>query len=53
MNSYDLARHFADSWGLAFMVILFVSFIAWTFRRSARAHHDDAAAIIFRDDENE
>lgn len=51
--SYDAFRHFADSWGLAFMVLLFVSFIAWTFRRSAREHHEDAASIIFRDEDHD
>jgi len=24
--TYDALRHFADSWGLAFMVVLFLSF---------------------------
>lgn len=53
MNSYDVMRHFADSWGLAFMLVLFIAFIGWTFRRSAKAHHEDAASIIFRDEDND
>lgn len=50
--SYETMRHFADSWGLAFMALLFVAFVGWTFRRSAKPLHDDAARMIFRDEDN-
>lgn len=50
--SYDGFRHFADSWGLVFMGLLFVSFVGWTFRKGASAHHRNAAAIIFKDEDH-
>lgn len=50
--SYDTFRHLADSWGLAFMTLLFVTFIGWTFRPGAKRHLDDAAQMIFKDDDN-
>lgn len=50
--SYDALRHFADSWGLLAMTLLFLGLIAWPFRKGARHHHDDAATMIFRDDDN-
>ena len=51
MNYHDL-RHFADSWGLLFMTLTFIGFGVWTFRRSARDLHDDAAHMIFKDDDH-
>ena len=50
--SYDQFRHFADSWGLVFMGLIFVSFIGWTFRKGASAHHEAAAHIIFKDEDH-
>jgi cytochrome c oxidase cbb3-type subunit 4 len=51
MNYQDL-RHFADSWGLMFMTLMFVGLAVWTFRPKARPLHDDAANMIFREDDN-
>lgn len=51
MNYNDL-RHFADSWGLVGMGILFFVLVGWAFRKGASRHHEDAANMIFRDDEN-
>lgn len=48
--NYETLRHFADSWALVAMGALFTLFTGWTFRRGAKAHHHDAAAMIFRDD---
>lgn len=50
--NYEALRHFADSWGLLMMTLLFVSFTGWTFRKGASTHHDRAARMIFKDDEN-
>ena len=49
-STYDALRHFADSWGLLAMAIVFVVLAAWPFRPGARRHHRDAAHIIFKDD---
>jgi cytochrome c oxidase cbb3-type subunit 4 len=50
---YQALRHFADSWGLLFMVLAFVAALGWVFRPSARAGHEDARMIPFRDEERE
>ncbi len=47
MSSYDTWRHFADSWGLVAMGVLFIAFVGWTFRRGADADHARAAMAIF------
>lgn len=51
MNYNDL-RHFADSWGLLAMTILFLCLVAWPFRKGARRHNEEAAMMIFKDDEH-
>lgn len=50
--TYDEIRHFADSWGLIVMVAMFLLFIAWPFRKGAAHHHDEAANMIFKEDDN-
>lgn len=50
--TYQALRTFADSWGLVAMGLMFVGFCLWTFRAKARPLHDDAANMIFREDDN-
>lgn len=50
MSDYDAIRHFADSYGLAAMLVVFISFALWAFRPGARGHYDQAAAVIFAED---
>jgi cytochrome c oxidase cbb3-type subunit IV len=50
--NYDSLRHFADSWGLVMMAALYVIFVGWTFRKGASDHNDQAANMIFKDDEH-
>jgi cytochrome c oxidase cbb3-type subunit 4 len=50
VTDYDAIRHFADSYGLAAMVVIFLSFALWLFRPGARRHYDDAATMIFAED---
>lgn len=50
--SYDALRHLADSWGLVLMAVLFLVLVGWTFRKGASRHHEQAATMIFKDDEN-
>jgi cytochrome c oxidase cbb3-type subunit 4 len=47
MSRYEVLRHFADSWALVGMCLLFLGLVGWTFRPSARRHHEDAARLIF------
>lgn len=49
-STYDALRHLADSWGLLAMLMVFVGFAAWPFRRGARDANRDAAHLIFKDD---
>lgn len=49
--TYDAARHFADSWGLLFMCLAFLTMIGWALRPNGRKHYDQAAHSIFEEDE--
>lgn len=49
MNYNDL-RHFADSWGLLTMALVFVVCCAWAFLPRNRQRNDDAAHSIFKED---
>ncbi len=51
--NYEALRHFADSWGLLFMALLWLTFALWAFRPSAKSLHDDAANMIFDEDKND
>lgn len=52
LSTYETLRHFADSWGLAAMLVVFVVLIAWPLRPGARADNDQAANMIFREDQD-
>ncbi len=49
-STYEAMRHFADSWGLALMVLTFLALSAWPFRPSARKNNEAAANMIFAED---
>ncbi|MFM5885229.1 MAG: cbb3-type cytochrome c oxidase subunit 3 [Novosphingobium sp.] len=51
-STYDALRHFADSWGLAAMMVVFVVLVAWPFRPGAKCINDQAANMIFRGDDD-
>ncbi|MFD1787542.1 cbb3-type cytochrome oxidase subunit 3 [Sphingomonas floccifaciens] len=44
--SYNHLRHLADSYGLLFMGIVFLTLVGWTFRSRAHEHHARAANMI-------
>ena len=46
---YETLRHFADSYGLAVMVVLYLALAAWPFRPGAAKHNQSAANSIFKD----
>lgn len=52
-STYDALRHLADSWGLLAMLVVFVGLGAWPFRPGAKGANDEAANMIFKDDEHE
>ncbi len=47
--SYESLRHFADSYGLIIMTVIWLGFIGWAFRPGARQRSRDAATSIFGD----
>lgn len=51
--SYEAFRHFADSWGLVFMGLVWAGLVLWALRPAARKHHDDAARMIFDGSEDD
>ena len=51
--TYDALRHFADSYGLIFLGLLFVGLIGWTFRKGAHRDHTRAANMIFERDDRD
>ncbi len=48
---YTALRHFADSWGLLLMVLVFCGVVAWVFRPGARKAQNEAARQIFRNED--
>ncbi|TNE34034.1 MAG: cbb3-type cytochrome c oxidase subunit 3 [Alphaproteobacteria bacterium] len=47
MSAYENLRHFADSYGLAIMMVTFLILCAWPFRPGAAKHNNAAANSIF------
>ena len=50
--SYEGLRHFADSYGLLVMAVIWLGFIGWAFRPGARRRSHDAATSIFEDSDH-
>ena len=49
MSLYDTLRHFADSYGLAAMMFVFLVLCLWPFRPGAKARNTAVAQSIFKD----
>ena len=47
---YETLRQIADSWGLLYLVVLFVGVILWTFRPGSKQAADRSAQIPFDED---
>ena len=50
MEKYSFLREFADSWVLLSLTVFFVAVVVWVFRPGAKAAHNEAASVIFRND---
>ena len=50
METYSFLRELADSWVLLALTVFFVSVVVWVFRPGAKAAHNEAASVIFRND---
>ncbi len=49
--NHETLRHFADSWGLLFLVGVFLVALGLAFRPGARTHHEAASLIPLRDED--
>lgn len=49
-STYETLRHLADSWGLAAMVVVFLTFALWPFRPGAKEANEAAANMIFAEE---
>ena len=52
MSLYEELRHFADSFGLVALLILFLGLCLWVFRPRAKQQSQEAARLIFEDEES-
>ncbi|GAA4045204.1 cbb3-type cytochrome c oxidase subunit 3 [Parerythrobacter jejuensis] len=50
MSFYETLRHFADSYWLVVMTIMFLTFCLWPFRPGAGDRNNAAANSIFEED---
>ncbi|MGJ8569930.1 MAG: cbb3-type cytochrome c oxidase subunit 3 [Hoeflea sp.] len=50
METYTAMRHFADSWGLVFMFVVFIGVVLFMFRPGAKKAAQDAAQIPLKED---
>ena len=50
MTFYEELRHFADSIGLAAMLILYLGLCLWPFRPNGNRRTNEAAQSIFEDE---
>jgi cytochrome c oxidase cbb3-type subunit IV len=48
---YDILRHFADSWGLLYMVAIFLAVVVMIVRPGAKANARAAALIPLKENE--
>lgn len=48
---YDSLRHFADSWGLLYLFVIFLAVALFLLRPGARERARDAALIPLQNDE--
>ncbi|MFO1088630.1 MAG: cbb3-type cytochrome c oxidase subunit 3 [Hyphomicrobiales bacterium] len=53
METYTAMRHFADSWGLLGMFLVFIGVIVFVFRPGSAKQYQHDAMIPLRDDEED
>jgi len=50
MELYTLMRQFADSWGLLYMMGIFIFVVLYVFRPGAKEYYDHAASIALEEE---
>ncbi|MBL4732804.1 MAG: cbb3-type cytochrome c oxidase subunit 3 [Rhizobiaceae bacterium] len=53
MDTYGTLRQLADSWGLLYMVVIFLGVIVFTFRPGSKKIADEIANIPLTEDEHD
>lgn len=53
MEIYSLMRQFADSWGLLYMMVIFLAVVALTFRPGSRKYYQEKALIPLKEEQRE
>jgi len=48
MSTYDTLRHFADTWGVAFLTLVFLAVVVWVLRPGSRKIYSEQADIPFK-----
>lgn len=48
--NYEQVSHFAQTWGLLYLVVLFVGMLIYALRPSSRDKFEQAAQIPFKED---
>ncbi|MEM8750536.1 MAG: cbb3-type cytochrome c oxidase subunit 3 [Pseudomonadota bacterium] len=51
MMDYSTFREIADSWGLLYMVVLFVAVVIFTFRPGSKQVAEDVSMIPLKEDD--
>jgi cytochrome c oxidase cbb3-type subunit IV len=52
MSTYEILRHFADSWMLLAFTLFFFAVVMFVFRAGSAAQYDKASRIPLDDDED-
>jgi cytochrome c oxidase cbb3-type subunit 4 len=47
---YNEMRHFADSWGLVYLLVIFIAVLVFVFRPGSRRRYEEAARIPLKED---
>ena len=53
MSLYTALRHFADSYALAVICVLYLVLCLWHFRPGAKPHVANAKNLIFKDENDD
>ena len=48
--THESISHFAQTWGLVYLVVLFLGVLVYAFRPGAKKKFDDAARIPLKED---
>jgi len=47
---YNEMRHFADIWGLVYLLVIFIAVLVFVFRPGSRRRYEEAARIPLKED---